>query len=151
MKLPNGLVRPRHGRRGNPARSIGGAPPDLRADTRCLSLTNSDVETADVRDTRRGRQAAVARNVVPPRDAHLAANERLALTLDPGVAAAALHRGLPGYLTAAHTRFAWHELNAQHAFLRDLGHRYDPALATMGYGIAIELFRRKLGDGDLTG
>jgi carboxymethylenebutenolidase len=44
--------------------------------------------------------------------------------------------------------FTWHELNAQHAFLRDLGERYDPALATMGYAISLELFKRKLGEGD---
>jgi carboxymethylenebutenolidase len=45
--------------------------------------------------------------------------------------------------------FTWHEFNGQHAFLRDEGHRYDPALARTGYGLAIELFQRKLGEGDL--
>jgi carboxymethylenebutenolidase len=40
--------------------------------------------------------------------------------------------------------FTWHEFNAQHAFLRDEGLRYDPALARIGYGLALELFHRKL-------
>jgi hypothetical protein len=40
--------------------------------------------------------------------------------------------------------FTWHEFNAQHAFLRDEGFRYDPALARIGYGLALELFHRKL-------
>ena len=45
--------------------------------------------------------------------------------------------------------FTWHEFNGQHAFLRDEGHRYDPELACIGYGLALGLFRRKLGVGDL--
>ena len=47
--------------------------------------------------------------------------------------------------------FTWHEFNGQHAFLRDEGHRYDPALSLTGYGMALELFHRKLGEGDLSG
>jgi len=31
-------------------------------------------------------------------------------------------------LEKAGTRYSWHEFNAQHAFLRDEGHRFDPAL-----------------------
>jgi carboxymethylenebutenolidase len=46
-------------------------------------------------------------------------------------------------------RFTWAEFNGQHAFLRDEGPRYDPALALKCYGLAIELFKRKLGEGDL--
>ncbi len=46
-------------------------------------------------------------------------------------------------------RFTWHEFNGQHAFLRDEGHRYDPELALKSYGLALELFKRKLGEGDL--
>jgi carboxymethylenebutenolidase len=46
--------------------------------------------------------------------------------------------------------FQWHEFNAAHAFMRDEGPRYNPALANICYGLAIELFKRKLGDGDLT-
>lgn len=38
----------------------------------------------------------------------------------------------------------WHEFNAQHAFLRDEGHRYNPALAQLCMSIALELFHRKL-------
>ena len=37
-------------------------------------------------------------------------------------------------------RFTWHELNAAHAFLRDEGPRYDPALALFSYRMAIDLF-----------
>lgn len=44
--------------------------------------------------------------------------------------------------------FTWHEFNGQHAFLRDEGHRYDPALALQCYQMAISLFKRKLGEGD---
>lgn len=40
--------------------------------------------------------------------------------------------------------FTWHEVNAQHAFLRDEGPRYDPSLASQCYAIALELFHRKL-------
>ena len=47
------------------------------------------------------------------------------------------------------TNFTWHEFNGQHAFLRDEGPRYDPALALKSYGLALELFKRKLGEGDL--
>jgi carboxymethylenebutenolidase len=52
-------------------------------------------------------------------------------------------------LTAANTRFTWHEFNGQHAFLRDEGPRYDPALARLGYDLVLELFHRRLGEGDL--
>jgi carboxymethylenebutenolidase len=45
--------------------------------------------------------------------------------------------------------FTWHEFNGQHAFLRDEGPRYDPELARLCYGLVIDLFRRKLGEGDL--
>jgi dienelactone hydrolase len=40
--------------------------------------------------------------------------------------------------------FTWHEHNAQHAFLRDEGPRYDPALALTSYAAVVELFRRTL-------
>jgi carboxymethylenebutenolidase len=45
--------------------------------------------------------------------------------------------------------FTWHEFNGQHAFMRDEGHRYDPELALKCYGLVLELFKRKLGEGDL--
>ena len=51
-------------------------------------------------------------------------------------------------MTDAGVHFTWHEFNGQHAFLRDEGARYDPALAREAYGLALELFKRKLGDGD---
>ena len=34
-------------------------------------------------------------------------------------------------MTAGGTRFTWHEFNAEHAFVRDEGHRYDPELALL--------------------
>jgi carboxymethylenebutenolidase len=49
-------------------------------------------------------------------------------------------------LAAANVRFTWHELNAQHAFLRDEGPRYDPELALECYRIALGLFARTLGE-----
>jgi carboxymethylenebutenolidase len=45
--------------------------------------------------------------------------------------------------------FTWHEFNGQHAFMRDEGPRYDPELARICYGLVIDLFKRKLGEGDL--
>ncbi len=52
-------------------------------------------------------------------------------------------------MSDAGVHFTWHEWNGQHAFLRDEGPRYDPALAMTGYRMAIDLFARKLGEGDL--
>ncbi len=52
-------------------------------------------------------------------------------------------------LDEAGVRFTWHEVNGAHAFLRDEGPRYDPALAYQGYGLVFELFHRRLGWGDL--
>jgi len=52
-------------------------------------------------------------------------------------------------MTDAGLNFTWHEFNGQHAFIRDEGHRYDPELALKCYGLVLELFKRKLGDGDL--
>ncbi len=52
-------------------------------------------------------------------------------------------------LAAAGVHFTWHEFNGAHAFLRDEGARYDPELALHCYGLALDLFRRKLGEGDL--
>jgi carboxymethylenebutenolidase len=45
--------------------------------------------------------------------------------------------------------FTWHEFNGQHAFMRDEGPRYDPELARFCYDLALGLFRRRLGEGDL--
>ncbi len=40
--------------------------------------------------------------------------------------------------------FTWHEFNAQHAFMRDEGDRYDPALALRVYQMSVDLFKRTL-------
>lgn len=40
--------------------------------------------------------------------------------------------------------FRWVEVNAAHAFLRDEGPRYDPALARVCYEFVFELFHRRL-------
>ncbi len=41
--------------------------------------------------------------------------------------------------------YEWHEFNAQHAFLRDEGPRYDPALFLQSIALTLGLFRRALG------
>ena len=43
--------------------------------------------------------------------------------------------------------FQWFEVNGAHAFMRDEGYRYDPALAYHCYGLLFELFHRKLAIG----
>jgi carboxymethylenebutenolidase len=48
-------------------------------------------------------------------------------------------------LIAAGCAYSWHEHAAQHAFLRDEGHRYDPALALASYRQVVDLFQRTLG------
>jgi carboxymethylenebutenolidase len=45
--------------------------------------------------------------------------------------------------------YSWHEVNGAHAFMRDEGPRYDPALAYQCYALVFELFHRRLGYGDL--
>ena len=57
-------------------------------------------------------------------------------------------RAIYDALTDAGTHFQWHEFNAAHAFLRDEGPRYDPAAARICYGLIMELFKRRLGEGD---
>ena len=47
-------------------------------------------------------------------------------------------------LEAAGARYEWHEVNAAHAFLRDEGPRYDPALFLQSVGWALALFQRTL-------
>lgn len=47
-------------------------------------------------------------------------------------------------LEQAKLNFSWHEVNAAHAFLRDEGPRYDPALARTTLGLALDLFQRTL-------
>ena len=47
-------------------------------------------------------------------------------------------------LEEAGVNFQWIEVNAQHAFLRDEGTRYDPALARLCYEFVFELLHRRL-------
>lgn len=47
-------------------------------------------------------------------------------------------------LEEAGVNFQWHEVNGAHAFLRDEGPRYDPELAYRCYGLAFDLFHRRL-------
>ena len=47
-------------------------------------------------------------------------------------------------MTQANLNFTWHEFNGEHAFLRDEGHRYDPALAQLIFPMVLELFHRRL-------
>jgi dienelactone hydrolase len=51
---------------------------------------------------------------------------------------------------SAGTNFTWHEFIAAHAFMRDEGARYDAAAARIVYAMALDLFHRKLSEGDLT-
>ncbi len=53
-------------------------------------------------------------------------------------------------MNAAGLNFTWAEFNGQHAFLRDEGPRYDAQLAFQCLGLAIDLCKRKLGEGDET-
>jgi carboxymethylenebutenolidase len=48
-------------------------------------------------------------------------------------------------LRSAGCTFTWHEVNGQHAFMRDEGERFDPELALSCYQMAVGLFRRTLG------
>ena len=52
-------------------------------------------------------------------------------------------------MEAADVFFQWHEVNAAHAFLRDEGPRYNPVLAQQCCGLALEMFKRRLSDGDV--
>ena len=52
-------------------------------------------------------------------------------------------------LEKAGTNLQWLEFNAAHAFLRDEGPRYNPVLAQQCYGIALEMYHRRLAEGDL--
>ncbi|MCM8536188.1 MAG: dienelactone hydrolase family protein [Lentisphaeraceae bacterium] len=40
--------------------------------------------------------------------------------------------------------FTWHEFNAVHAFMRDEGERYNPALANTCYNMVVDMFTRVL-------
>ncbi len=45
-------------------------------------------------------------------------------------------------------KYAWHEVNGAHAFMRDEGPRYDPELALHLYREMLDFFHRRLGSGD---
>jgi carboxymethylenebutenolidase len=62
---------------------------------------------------------------------------------DPHVPDAA-RAGIYRALLEAGCRFTWHEFNAQHAFMRDEGPRYDPEATRLGLGVALALFGRCL-------
>jgi carboxymethylenebutenolidase len=47
-------------------------------------------------------------------------------------------------LHEAEVLFTWHEFNGAHAFMRDEGARYDPAVARQAYNLAFDLFARNL-------
>lgn len=47
-------------------------------------------------------------------------------------------------LEAVGASYEWHEVNGQHAFLRDEGPRYDPALFLQAIGWTLALFQRAL-------
>lgn len=50
-------------------------------------------------------------------------------------------------MDGANVAFTWHEVNGQHAFMRDEGARYDPELARFGIDLTLELFHRRLAVG----
>jgi carboxymethylenebutenolidase len=56
----------------------------------------------------------------------------------------------PTIVLTAGTNFAWHEFNGAHAFMRDERPRYDAAAARMVYAMSLDLFYRKLSEGDLS-
>lgn len=57
-------------------------------------------------------------------------------------------RTVQARLDELNLRYSWHEVNAAHAFMRDEGARYDPELAMHLYREALDLFHRRLGEGD---
>ena len=62
---------------------------------------------------------------------------------DPHIPADGRARIYQALVDAGRT-FTWHELNAEHAFMRDEGPRYDPEAARLCMGLALGLFRRVL-------
>jgi carboxymethylenebutenolidase len=53
-------------------------------------------------------------------------------------------RQVQAALEAAGRTFEWHEFNAQHAFMRDEGNRYDPERSSICQTLILDLFRRVL-------
>jgi carboxymethylenebutenolidase len=62
---------------------------------------------------------------------------------DPHVSAAG-RKQIYQQLEHVNTNFSWLEVNAQHAFMRDEGDRYDPALALQMYLQSVAFFQRIL-------
>jgi carboxymethylenebutenolidase len=54
-------------------------------------------------------------------------------------------RKIQARLDEVEANFTWREVNAAHAFLRDEGPRYDPAMASQCLGMTLEMFHRRLG------
>ena len=52
-------------------------------------------------------------------------------------------------LNEVNAKFSWREVNGAHAFMRDEGVRYDPELANQLYGLVLDFYHRRLGNGDL--
>lgn len=48
-------------------------------------------------------------------------------------------------MTDAGISFTWHEFNGQHAFMRDEGHRYDPAVAHLVYSMIYQHLHQHIG------
>jgi hypothetical protein len=62
---------------------------------------------------------------------------------------------LPKQAILPEANVRWNKLHLariqrRHAFMRDEGARYDAAAARMVYAMAMDLFQRKLSEGDLT-
>jgi carboxymethylenebutenolidase len=57
-------------------------------------------------------------------------------------------RKVQAHLDESGVTYTWHELNGQHAFIRDEGARYDAELAQLAFSLTLSLFRRKLHEGD---
>lgn len=53
-------------------------------------------------------------------------------------------RKIQDALRANEVNFTWHEFNAVHAFMRDEGDRYDPAVGRLCFHLALDLFARSL-------
>ena len=47
-------------------------------------------------------------------------------------------------MTDAGLTLSWHEFNGQHAFMRDIGHRHDPEIATLVWQLTLSHFTRIL-------
>jgi carboxymethylenebutenolidase len=48
-------------------------------------------------------------------------------------------------LDAVEADYEWHEFNAAHAFLRDEGNRYNPALARVSMALLLRFMAEKIG------